>query len=67
MSKQELIDHEMGPEVSGFMVFKEMKEKQSWNIQDAILLAHKYFLEYPPVKVLELIDLDNRTKERTRT
>ena len=48
MSKQALLEHEMGPEISGFIVFKEMYASNEVNIEEAITLAYKYYKEYPP-------------------
>jgi hypothetical protein len=60
MSKQALLEHEMGPEISGFAVFKEMRETQTFKIQDAIIEAYNIYQEYSPEKVLKLIEMENK-------
>jgi len=54
------------PEISGFVVFKEMRDNQSFNIEEAILTAHKLYIKHPPEKVFQLIAKDNTSSEATR-
>lgn len=59
MSKQALLEHEMGPEISGFVVFKEMRDNQQFNIEEAISIAHGYFKKHSPESVFKMIAKDN--------
>jgi hypothetical protein len=58
LTKQQLMDCEE-PSISGFMVFKEIKDNQEFKVEEAISLASKYFNEHNPSKVFELIKKDN--------
>jgi len=43
MCRQQLIEHEQ-PEISGFIVFKEIREKEGgFQVQESILKAFEYF------------------------
>ena len=49
----------MGPEISGFIVFKEMRENQQFKIEEAIELGYKYYLQHNPDLVLKQIEKEN--------
>ena len=62
LAREKLIDHEM-PEISGHIVFKEMKDNQEFQIEEAIELASILFDMYPPSEVLQLIKKENEMLE----
>ena len=54
LCKKALLEQEM-PEISGFIVFKEIRESQGFKIQESILLAKSLFDKHPPDTVTKLI------------
>jgi len=63
--KQKLIEHEQ-PEISGFIVFKEARESNGFEVQESILLAFQYFKKHPPREVFKLIEQENGKDQKQR-
>ena len=65
LSKRDLLEQET-PEISGFIVFREMRENQSFNIEESIELAHKIYREFPPDGMFKLIEKDNKSTDTAK-
>ena len=54
------------PEISGHAVFKEMRENQSYNIEEAIELGYQYYKKYPIEEVYKMVETENQNETRKR-
>ena len=43
------------PEIKAFIVFKNMRDNQTFKIEEAMKLAHTYYQKFPPDYVNKLI------------
>lgn len=65
ISKTSLMEYEC-PEISGHAVFKEMRENQSYNIEEAIDLGYQYYKKYPIEEVYKMVEEENKNETRKR-